>query len=137
MFNPQRVRELMEKYPGSQKKFAEACGIALSTLNSVMSIKNPQADTLEKIADFGNMPIDFFFDRAIEVDERYLPKPKDKKKEERSEAVKDLISEIKSLSKLNTLQEIEIEQLKVELANKKNNGPTNGLVIEPKLEKMM
>lgn len=105
MFDGKKVKEVMDSYSGSKIDFYTKSGLSKSTIISMMATRNPQADNLEKLADFVKAPIDYFFNRDIEIDNKFLEK-------KNKQSIKILVEEIKQLTKKNTLMEIEIERLK-------------------------
>lgn len=105
MFDGQKVKEALDSYNGSNLEFYNKSGLSKSTINSMITTQNPQADNLEKLANFVKAPIDYFFNRDIEIDNRFLEKKK-------TQSTKVLVEEIKQLTKKNTIMEMEIERLK-------------------------
>lgn len=68
MFNGLRIRELLEERGIQQNTFSIETGISKSNLWVWgEGTSKPGADALEKIADYFNVPIDFFFDRKIDT----------------------------------------------------------------------
>lgn len=136
MFNSSKIKRLLDSYSGTQLEFSRISGIPKTTITSMLNKGNPTSETIEAFADFFKAPIDYFFDRKVEIDPKYLNEEHNvkKKKEEKSESIKDLISEIKDLTKQNVLQDQEIQRLRAELENKKSGGNPYGIASEPQLE---
>lgn len=66
MFNGLKIKELLEKKGIQQNTFCLDTGISKSNFWVWIEGKSkPGADALEKIADYFNVPMDFFFDRDI------------------------------------------------------------------------
>lgn len=66
MFNGLKIKELLEKKGVQQNTFCLDTGISKSNFWVWTEGKSkPGADALEKIADYFNVPMDFFFDRDI------------------------------------------------------------------------
>lgn len=71
MFNPDKIRSLLEEREISQVQFLKDTDISKSNLYVWLNSKSmPGADKLEVIADYFNVPIDYFFDRDILFDEQ-------------------------------------------------------------------
>lgn len=69
MFNGQKIKDLFEERKVQQTTFTLQTGVSKSNLYVWMENRSrPGADALEKIADFFNLPIDYFFDRNISPD---------------------------------------------------------------------
>ena len=66
MFNPDKIRRLFEDRNISQAQFIKDTGISKSNLYVWLNGSSvPGADKPEIIADYFNLPIDYFFDRSI------------------------------------------------------------------------
>ena len=64
MFNPDKIRRLFEDRNISQAQFIKDTSISKSNLYVWLNNTSiPGADNLEIIADYFNVPIDYFFDR--------------------------------------------------------------------------
>ncbi len=64
MFNPDKIRRLFEDRKISQAQFMKDTSISKSNLYVWLNNTSiPGADNLEIIADYFNVPIDYFFDR--------------------------------------------------------------------------
>lgn len=64
MFNPDKIRRLFEDRAISQAQFIKDTNISKSNLYVWLnSTSMPGADKLEIIADYFNVPMDYFFDR--------------------------------------------------------------------------
>ena len=68
MMFPERIKYLRQTQGLNQVQLADKLG---TTKQSISNWENdnivPSVDMLEKIADFFNMPIDFFFNREIDI----------------------------------------------------------------------
>lgn len=65
MFNPDKIRRLFEDRNISQAQFIKDTSISKSNLYVWLNNTSiPGADNLEIIADYFNVPIDYFFDRG-------------------------------------------------------------------------
>ena len=67
MFNGHKISKLLEERHLKKKSLIEYMQTYPSGLDAIIKDGNPRADTLEKIADFFRLPIDYFFDRNIEI----------------------------------------------------------------------
>lgn len=67
MFKGQRINELIIANNLTQQEAANGIGLSKSTLIKNMNADSTTVRTLEKIADFFRVPIDFFFEREVEV----------------------------------------------------------------------
>lgn len=68
MFNSLKIRELLEIQRKTKKSLGSFVSITPKALDSIINGESmPKADNLEKIADFFKLPIDYFFDRNIEL----------------------------------------------------------------------
>ena len=71
MFNGHKIKLLLESRKQTRKSllgFVNITGAALD--NIINGVSMPKADNLEKIADFFELPIDYFFDRNIKTSEQ-------------------------------------------------------------------
>lgn len=67
MFKGEKIKELLATSRITKKKLAEATGLTKVGLDGVIAGSNVRAGNLEKIADFFHLPIDYFFEREVEV----------------------------------------------------------------------
>ena len=65
MYNPQRIIDLIKERNLTQAEVIDSLGLAKGTSLKQAYSTNVSAKKLEKIADFFEVPIDTFFDRAI------------------------------------------------------------------------
>ena len=64
MFNGQIINKLIEEKGVTKKSLYNFAGLSKTQLDNIISGKNiPGVDKIERIADFFEMPIDFFFNR--------------------------------------------------------------------------
>lgn len=64
MFNGQKIKHLLEERKQTKKSLLSFINITGAALDNITNgISMPKADNLEKIADFFELPIDYFFDR--------------------------------------------------------------------------
>lgn len=69
MFKGQLIGQLIDNANVKKKEVYEYAGITKSTLDNIIKGNNkPNSSTLEKIADFFQLSIDYFFEREIEID---------------------------------------------------------------------
>ncbi|TCO88119.1 transcriptional regulator with XRE-family HTH domain [Bacteroides heparinolyticus] len=67
MFNPDKIRRLFEDRKISQAQFIKDTNISKSNLYVWLNNTSiPGADNLEIIADYFNVPMDYFFDRSVD-----------------------------------------------------------------------
>lgn len=68
MFIASRIEELMNQQKGlSKKAFCEKVGISVQGFDNILKGTEPGVNKVERIADFFKLPIDYFFDRNIEL----------------------------------------------------------------------
>lgn len=72
MFNGQKINKLIEERHITKKSLFEYMGTSASGLDSIIKNCNPTAEKIEQIADFFQLPIDYFFDRNIEISDPSL-----------------------------------------------------------------
>lgn len=65
MFNGQKIIQLLEQRQITKKRLFEHMRTSASGLDSIIKKCNPTAEKIEQIADFFELPIDYFFDREI------------------------------------------------------------------------
>lgn len=63
MFNSQKIIKLLEEGKITKKRLFEYMGTSASGLDYIIENCNPTAEKIEQIADFFELPIDYFFDR--------------------------------------------------------------------------
>ena len=63
MFNPQRITELIENHKLTKKEFCDAVNIAVLTLDNTLKGSELGCMKFERIADFFNVSMDYFYDR--------------------------------------------------------------------------
>lgn len=68
MFNGQIIRRLLEERNITKKSLIDFMETSPSVLDNIINKGNPTAGNLERIADFFNVSIDFFFERNVSVD---------------------------------------------------------------------
>ncbi len=68
MFKGDRIQELLKERKKTKKDLYEAIGLSAVGLKKVLDGADLRASNLEKIADYFELPIDYFFDREIEID---------------------------------------------------------------------
>ena len=66
MFKGDRIQELLKERKKTQKDLYEAIGLSAVGLKKVLDGADLRASNLEKIADYFELPIDYFFDREID-----------------------------------------------------------------------
>lgn len=86
MFKGERIKELLAESRITKKKLAEATGLTKVGLDGVIAGSNVRAGNLEKIADFFQVPIDYFFEREVEI---IIPK---------SDNPEEVLSEVEEMS---------------------------------------
>lgn len=71
MFNGLKIKHLIEEKGLNFNEVFNTIGMSATTFYTIASEEgNPKADNLEKLADFLNVPIDYFFDRNIKTSEQ-------------------------------------------------------------------
>ena len=70
MFNGQKIIQLLEQRQITKKRLFEYMRTSASGLDSIIKKCNPTAEKIEQIADFFELPIDYFFDRNIKTTEQ-------------------------------------------------------------------
>ena len=70
MFNGQKIIQLLEQRQLTKKRLFEYMRTSASGLDSIIKKCNPTAEKIEQIADFFELPIDYFFDRNIKTTEQ-------------------------------------------------------------------
>lgn len=77
MLNFQKIEKLLLENKVPKTEFAAKIGVSEQWLHKVLhgEIKNPGVDKMELIADFFELPIDYFFDRFSSslVEEEFVP----------------------------------------------------------------
>jgi len=125
MLNYNKIESCINFDRTPYRKLADFMGIADSTLRSRLERNNITPNDLEKIADFFEKPISYFFDRE-EVELKHH-KPINEKQQivEDPEPCRDceaLRDKVKLLEKINLLQEEKITRF--EGASEKREGAT-------------
>ena len=72
MIRPDKLAQLIEERRIGKTKLCEELDISVMTLNNFLN-KGSEigSNKLEKIADKFQVPIDYFYDREVEIDERW------------------------------------------------------------------
>ena len=83
MFKGERIKVLLEEKNVTKKSLADAVNISTLGLDGIIAGSNVRAGNLEKIADFFKLPIDYFFDREVELNP-VEPVPKKEVSEEKN-----------------------------------------------------
>lgn len=76
MLNFRKIEKLLLERKVQKNEFAAKIGVSEQWLHKVLNgeIKNPGVNKMEIIADFFNLPIDYFFDRTTDlVEEENVP----------------------------------------------------------------
>lgn len=72
MIRPDKLAQLIEEKRIVKTKFCEELGISVMTLNNFLNKGSEIGSTkLERIADKFHVPIDYFYDREVEIDEKW------------------------------------------------------------------
>lgn len=67
MFTPERIEQLLEDRKVTKVHLAEQIGISIAGLKKMIAGSSlPSVEKVEKIADFFNVPMDYFFNREAE-----------------------------------------------------------------------
>lgn len=72
MFNGHKISKLLIERHLKKKSLIEYMQTYPSGLDSIIKNCNPTAEKIEQIADFFRLPIDYFFDRKIEISDPAL-----------------------------------------------------------------
>lgn len=68
MFNGQKINELIDSRRDTKVSIYNYAKISKAQLDNIINGKNvPNGETIERIADFFQLPIDSFFDRKTEI----------------------------------------------------------------------
>lgn len=67
MFEPSRIQTLIESKSISKKEFCKIIGITVQTLDNTMKGAEIGSRKLERIADYFKVPIDYFYNREIDI----------------------------------------------------------------------
>lgn len=72
MIRPDKLAQLIDDRRIVKSKFCEEIGISVMTLNNFLN-KGSEigSNKLEKMADKFKVPIDYFYDREVEIDEKW------------------------------------------------------------------
>ena len=68
MFIPSKIEQLIIDNKLTKKSFCEKVSISVQGLDNILKKSAIRSSKLERIADFFKLPIDYFFDRDINVD---------------------------------------------------------------------
>ena len=68
MFIPSKIEQLIIDNKLTKKSFCEKVSISVQGLDNILKGADLGSSKLERIADFFKLPIDYFFDRDINVD---------------------------------------------------------------------
>ena len=64
MFNPDKIKQLLDERGIKQAKFIKDLNVSKSNLYVWLNgLSQPKIDSLEEIADYFDVPIDYFFER--------------------------------------------------------------------------
>lgn len=74
MFKGERIKQLLAEKRISKTKLAQMVGMTKIGIDGVIAGSNVRAGNLEKIADVFQLPLDYFFEREVEV---IIPKSDD------------------------------------------------------------
>lgn len=67
MLKGERLASLLKRKELTQKDFAKEVGLSEVTVNSIITKSKGSIESIEKIADYFNLPIDYFFERNIQL----------------------------------------------------------------------
>lgn len=67
MFRGERIKDILLEKRMTITGLARIVGMTKTGMNGVISGSNVRAGNLEKIADVFQLPIDYFFDRKVEI----------------------------------------------------------------------
>ncbi len=67
MFRGDRLADLMHEARVTKTKFAEIINISKVGLDGIISGDNPGVKRLEMVADYFKVPMDYFFDREVDL----------------------------------------------------------------------
>lgn len=70
MFRAEKIAALIESCKLPKKEFCKKVEISVQTLDNTLKGSEIGSRKLERIADFFKVPIDYFYDREVEVDEK-------------------------------------------------------------------
>lgn len=71
MFRPDKIAALIEAYKLSKKEFCKKVEISVQTLENTLRGSEIGSRKLERIADFFKVPVDYFYDREVDFDEKW------------------------------------------------------------------
>lgn len=71
MFRAEKIADLIESCKLSKKEFCEKVDISVQTLDNTLKGSEIGSRKLERIADFFKVPMDYFYDRGVELDEKW------------------------------------------------------------------
>ncbi|MDD6209304.1 MAG: helix-turn-helix transcriptional regulator [Bacteroidales bacterium] len=67
MFKIEKVKDLLHSCKLTQANLASEIGILRQNLNKILNTGSCSVESLEKIADYFKLPIDYFFERNVQV----------------------------------------------------------------------
>ncbi len=67
MFKGERIKQLLAEKRISKTKLAQMVGMTKIGIDGVIAGSNVRAGNLEKIADVFQLPLDYFFEREVEI----------------------------------------------------------------------
>jgi len=94
--NVEKLKKLYDNLP-KKGEFSEKLGINYSYIKKIVSGENnPSVKTLEKIAEYFNVPVSYFFDEEPQITD---------------EKIKEIIKENEYLKQVNEIREKQVEQM--------------------------
>lgn len=114
MANFQNIIRLLRDRKLSKKVFCESVGISYTGLTDILDRNSTRTDLLEKIADFFDVPVGYFFDE-LQADGTLPRKPRFVIDDPKESKIEKLETEVKHLNDLL----VEKERLIQVLMNKK------------------
>lgn len=72
MFKPQRIDDLISSNRLTKKSFCKDIAMSVQGLDNVLKGADIGSSKLERIADYFKVPIDYFFDRNIEIADNHI-----------------------------------------------------------------
>lgn len=103
--NVEKLKKLYENLP-RKGDFSEKLGFDYSYIKKVVAgINSPSVKTIEKIAEYFNVPVSYFFDEEPQITD---------------EKIKEIIKENEYLKQVNDIREKQVEQMQqtIDLLNK-------------------
>ncbi len=71
MFRPDKIAALIDSNGLSKKDFCKKVKISVQTLDNTLKGSEIGSRKLEQIANLFKVPIDYFYDREVEIDEKW------------------------------------------------------------------